>query len=113
MTNLAAGTMPALYALAELRAAWLVFLMWWMTWFGDGVVFAAVGVTAYWCWDKRAGEYMLSVGLAGPELQEGGGDGRHARHDGRGGAQAFFLPPGRCSRAAASSSSATSALKRA
>ena len=65
MTNLAAGTMPALYALAELRAAWLVLVMRWMTWFGDGVVFAAVGVTAYWCWDKRAGEYMLSVGLAG------------------------------------------------
>ena len=36
-----------------------------MTWFGDGVVFAAVGIAAYWCWNKRAGEYMLSVGLAG------------------------------------------------
>lgn len=65
MTNLAARTMPALYALAGIRASWLVFLMTYMTWFGDGVVFAAVGITAYWCWNKRAGEYMLAVGLAG------------------------------------------------
>ena len=65
MTNLAALTMPALYALSEIRAAWLVWLMRYMTWFGDGVVFAAVGIAAYWCWNKRAGEYMLSVGLAG------------------------------------------------
>ena len=65
MTNLATWTMPALYALSGLRAGWLVLVMRGMTWFGDGVVFAAVGIAAYWCWDKRAGEYMLSVGLAG------------------------------------------------
>ena len=65
MTNIATWTMPALYALAELRATWLVFLMKHLTWLGDGVIFATVGIAAYWCWNKRAGEYMLSVGLAG------------------------------------------------
>ena len=68
MTNLAAGTMPVLYALANLRAPWLVFLMGCATWLGDGLVFAAVGIIAYWCWDKRAGEYMLSVGLGGTAI---------------------------------------------
>ncbi len=68
MTEAAQWTMPALHALSAIRAPWLVFLMQYMTWFGDGMVFAAVGITAYWCWNKQAGEYMLSVGLAGTAI---------------------------------------------
>lgn len=65
MTDIARATIPALYALSNLRSPWFSWLMGMVTWLGDGVFFVVVGVICYWCWNKRAGQFMLSVGLCG------------------------------------------------
>ena len=71
MTQLASATMPLLYALEPLRRGWIAGVMAGVTWLGDGVAFALLGILLYWCWDKRLGEYLMAAGLAGVTLCHG------------------------------------------
>ena len=52
MTDIARATIPALYALSNLRSPWFSWLMGMVTWLGDGVFFVVVGVICYWCWSS-------------------------------------------------------------
>ncbi|MBR3495088.1 MAG: phosphatase PAP2 family protein [Clostridia bacterium] len=64
MTELAAQTMPVLHALAGIRSGALNSVMGLITYLGDEKVFVIIGLIVLWCFSKRGGLYMLTVGFS-------------------------------------------------
>lgn len=57
--------MQLLYFFEKLRQPWLDRIMLVFTEFGGEILFMALAIGMYWCYSKRTGYYMLSVGLLG------------------------------------------------
>ena len=57
--------MQLLYLFEKLRQPWLDRIMLVFTEFGGEILFMALAIGMYWCYSKRTGYYMLSVGLLG------------------------------------------------
>ena len=62
--------MQLLYFFEKMRAPWLDRVMLIFTEFGGEMLFIALAIVALWCVSKRAGYYMLSVGLVGTVLNQ-------------------------------------------
>ena len=57
--------MQLLYFFEKIRQPWLDQLMLLFTEFGGEILFMALAIGMYWCYSKRTGYYMLSVGFVG------------------------------------------------
>ncbi len=57
--------MELLYFFESIRNPVLDFLMSALTYLGHEVIFLALALCLFWCMDKRAGYYVIAVGLAG------------------------------------------------
>ena len=62
--------MQLLYFFERMRTPWLDRVMLVFTEFGGEMLFIALAIVALWCVSKRAGYYMLSVGLVGTVLNQ-------------------------------------------
>ena len=62
--------MQLLYFFEKMRMPWLDRVMLVFTEFGGEMLFIALAIVALWCVSKRAGYYMLSVGLVGTVLNQ-------------------------------------------
>ena len=62
--------MRLLYFFEKMRMPWLDRVMLVFTEFGGEMLFIALAIVALWCVSKRAGYYMLSVGLVGTVLNQ-------------------------------------------
>lgn len=62
--------MEFLYILAGLRNPVFDFFFSAITYFGDEILFMAVGMIFFWCYDKRQGYYLLTVGLLGTVVNQ-------------------------------------------
>ena len=63
MAQLAQATMPFLNALADLRLPWLTAFFNALTYLGDEKLFVVISMIVLWCFSKRGGLYMLTVGF--------------------------------------------------
>ena len=57
--------MDFLYFLESIRNPVLDAIMGAITYLGDEVAFLAVALAVFWCFDKKHGYYLLSVGFCG------------------------------------------------
>ena len=62
--------MTFLYFLENIRIPILNDLMLAVTYLGDEIAFLVVALILFWCCDKRAGYYLLSVGFLGTILNQ-------------------------------------------
>ena len=64
MTDLAASTLPFLDTLASARSGFLTTVFNILTYLGDEKLFVVIALIVLWCFSKRGGLYMLTVGFS-------------------------------------------------
>ncbi len=64
MVSLAESTIPFLYTMSNLRNPALTWLFDKLTILGDEKLFVVIAMIVFWCFSKRGGLYMLTVGFA-------------------------------------------------
>jgi len=70
MNEIAQGTMPLLHALAGIRFPALDWLLSRVTFFGEETLFMVVGLAVLWCWSKRGGYYLVTMGVIGTGVSQ-------------------------------------------
>ena len=63
MAEIAATTLPFLDMLASMRNGFLTSVLNAVTWLGDEKLFVVISLIVFWCFSKRGGLYMLTVGF--------------------------------------------------
>ena len=63
MEALALSTVPFLHTLADLRIPPLTWVLEKLTYLGDEKLFVVIALIVFWCFSKRGGLYMLTVGF--------------------------------------------------
>ena len=63
MAEIAATTLPFLDTLASMRNGFLTSVLNAVTWLGDEKLFVVISLIVFWCFSKRGGLYMLTVGF--------------------------------------------------
>ncbi len=63
MHELAANAIPFLHTLAGIRLPFLDSFFSVLTWLGDEKLFVVISLIVFWCFSKRGGMYMLTVGF--------------------------------------------------
>ena len=68
MRELAAGTIPFLHTLADIRVPFLDSFFSVLTYLGDEKLFVVIALIIFWCFSKRGGLYMITVGFGASSI---------------------------------------------
>ena len=68
MNELAAGTIPFLHTLADIRVPFLDSFFSVLTYLGDEKLFVVIALIIFWCFSKRGGLYMITVGFGASSI---------------------------------------------